>query len=558
MIKDGRIMALPIVFTNLAKIFKENGYSLYMVGGTSRDYLLGNEIKDFDFVSDATPTQMKEFLDLKDDFISYGSVHLKYQGEKVDITTLRIEGEYKDYRHPENVTFVKEIKLDAKRRDFTINAIYIDSSSKVYDFYRGLDDLDNHLISMIGKPSIRLKEDPLRILRALRFSMIYNFSITPGLIKEIDNNMHLLKKLKYSKCFEEFEKMKSFSKEKAIWILKIHHVDDYIPLEYVEKDRLNVIDMHCDTITRSEVQVNGLYKNNLHVSLKKLNEGQYMLQTFAIFLKIVDYHSPFEEAKKYIEVFKKEMEENKSIISQVTSYQDIMKNKANKMMSALLSIEDGGMIEGDLNKLEYFYSQGVRMMTLTWNYPNQIGHPNFSLNDKKASINTNPNTKDGLTPFGIEVVKKMNELGMIIDVSHLSDKGFFDCIKYSTKPIVASHSNSRSVCGVVRNMTDEMILALKENKGIMGINYCPSFVSDSQVNQIPDIIKHINHIKEVGGIDVIALGSDFDGIPTPLGMSDCTKTLALKEALVKEGYTKEEINKIFYLNFLRVFKEVCK
>lgn len=556
--KDGKIMVLPIVFTKLAKIFKEHGYSLYMVGGTSRDYLLGNEIKDFDFATDSTPSQMKDFLKIKDDFVSFGSVHLNFEGEKVDITTLRVEGEYKDYRHPESVTFVNEIKLDAKRRDFTINAIYIDSNGKVYDYYHGVDDLDNHLISMIGKASTRLQEDPLRILRALRFSMIYNFSITPSLIKEIDNNMYLLKKLNYSKCLEEFEKMKSFSYEKTMWILKIHHVDDFIPLEYVEQDRLNAIDMHCDTITRKEVQTNGLYKNNLHISLKKLNEGQYMLQTFAIFLKIVDYPSPFEEFKKYVEIFKKEMEENKSIISQVYTYQDIINNKANRKMSALLSVEDGGMIEGDLNKLEYLYSQGVRMMTLTWNYPNEIGYPNFSLNDKESSLNKKPNTKDGLTPFGIEVVKKMNELGMIIDVSHLSDKGFFDCIKYSSKPIVASHSNSRSVCGVVRNLTDEMILALKENRGIMGINYCPSFISDSQVNQIPDIIKHINHIKEVGGIDIIALGSDFDGIPTPLGMSDCTKTLALKEALVKEGYTKEEINKIFYLNFLRVFKEVCK
>jgi membrane dipeptidase len=152
----------------------------------------------------------------------------------------------------------------------------------------------------------------------------------------------------------------------------------------------------------------------------------------------------------------------------------------------------------------------------------------------------------------------MNELGMIIDCSHLSDKGFYDCIKYSKHPIVCSHSNSRSVCNVVRNMSDEMILALKENKGLMGINYCPDFISNSKKNQIPDIIKHINHIKSVGGIDIIALGSDFDGIPTPNGMSDCTKVNLLKEALIKEGYTHEEIEKIFYKNFLRVFKKVCK
>ena len=550
-------MELPKVYLELEKIFSQNGYALFMVGGTSRDYLLGREILDFDFVSDATPSQMKEFLSFNESFVSIGSVHISFLGHKVDITTLRVEEDYKDYRHPSKVTFVKELRLDAKRRDISINALYIDKNGKVYDYYHGRDDLKNHLISMIGKPSIRFKEDPLRILRALRFSLIYDYSLTPGLVKDIKDNLHLLRKISYVRCLDEIDKMKAFSYEKGMWMLKIHHVDDYIPLEF-NKERLNVIDMHCDTITREEFETKGLYKNNLHIDILKMSKGEYLMQTFAVFIPLHKVKNPFETTKKYIELFKSEIEKNNHVISQVTTYQELQNNKSLKKMSALLSIEEGGAIEGDLEKLEYFYSLGVRMMTLTWNFPNEIGYPNINMTNKtKVNIRI-PNTVDGLTPFGKEVVKKMNELGMIIDVSHLSDAGFYDVINLSTKPIVCSHSNSRKVCKVSRNLTDEMILALKKNNGVMGINYCPDFISSSKKNQIPDIIKHINHIKEVGGIDIIALGSDFDGIPTPNGMSDATKTLELKEALVKEGYTQEEIDKIFYKNFLRVFKKVCK
>jgi membrane dipeptidase len=239
------------------------------------------------------------------------------------------------------------------------------------------------------------------------------------------------------------------------------------------------------------------------------------------------------------------------------------------MMSAILTLEEGGIIEGSLEKLEEVYSWGVRMMTLTWNYENEIGYPNINYGDGLEKVdrkNKNEwlkphlvNTEEkGLKPFGIQVVKKMNELGMIIDVSHGSDALFYDVIKYSSKPIVASHSNSRSVYNHKRNLTDDMIRALAKNGGVIGINYCPEFVSKKRkTSQIPDLVKHINHIREVGGIDVIALGSDFDGIDTPVGMSDCTKTLELKEALIEAGYSPKDIKKIFHDNFLRVFKANC-
>ena len=153
----------------------------------------------------------------------------------------------------------------------------------------------------------------------------------------------------------------------------------------------------------------------------------------------------------------------------------------------------------------------------------------------------------------------MNQLGMIIDVSHLSDKGFYDVIEHSSVPLVASHSNARSICSVSRNLTDDMILKIKERHGLIGINFCPDFVSlENQDKEIENIVKHIKHIKSIAGTGIIALGTDFDGIPTPNGLEDASKMYLLEEALYNEGFSKEDIEKIFYKNFLRLLKRVCK
>ena len=281
------------------------------------------------------------------------------------------------------------------------------------------------------------------------------------------------------------------------------------------------------------------------------------MQCFAVFMYF-ERGDLYNNTLKYIDIFKREMEDNKNIISQVTSYKELMDNKSKHKLSALLTIEEGGVIEGSIEKLEHLYNLGVRMICLTWNFKNEIGYPNLQKNLKENDY-FKIDTENGLTEFGIEVVKKMNELGIIIDTSHLSDKGFYDCIKYSKHPIVASHSNARSIQGWARNMTDDMILKLHENKGVMGMNYCPDFVSNNtKENQIPDIVKHMLYIKNLGCIDNIALGSDFDGIETPIGMSDCSKTHELKKEMIKNGFTQEEIDKVFYKNFLRVFKQVCK
>ena len=195
------------IFIKLAELFNSNGYRLYMIGGTTRDYLLGKEVFDYDFVSDATPEEMKSFLkDANYTFAKFGSVKVKVDGVHVDITTLRQEGEYLDYRHPSKITYVKEIEKDYVRRDFTINAIYMDEKFNVIDPSNGVEDLNNKLIRFIGDPEKRIKEDPLRILRAERFAQKLNFVIEEKSLAAIEKYRYLLDKINPEKIKEELRK----------------------------------------------------------------------------------------------------------------------------------------------------------------------------------------------------------------------------------------------------------------------------------------------------------------------------------------------------------------
>lgn len=197
------------IFTDLAKKFKSSGYSLYMVGGTSRDYLLGRPITDFDLSTDAIPSEIKTFLpDADFTFSHYGSVKLKVGGKNVDITTLRQEEKYKDHRHPSSVSFISQIKLDYPRRDFTINAIYINDLLEVFDFAGGVEDIKNKIIRTIGEPNERFQEDPLRLLRALRFKLKLGFELEQKTARAIKNNWDLLEFLNPAKVSEEMAKMK--------------------------------------------------------------------------------------------------------------------------------------------------------------------------------------------------------------------------------------------------------------------------------------------------------------------------------------------------------------
>lgn len=327
---------------------------------------------------------------------------------------------------------------------------------------------------------------------------------------------------------------------------------------------MRVVDMHCDTIlellTHKE---KNLYANDLSIDLEKLKKGNYLLQNFALFTDQKTLQIPEQQTMRLYDTYCAQMEKYKNIIMPVYSYADIEKNDANGKISSLLTLEDGGVCFNDLAMLRNYYRMGVRMIALTWNYENGIGYPNLSMKDmdgNKPNYKRNVDTIHGLTPFGISYVKEMEKLGIVIDVSHLNDAGFYDVLKYTTKPFVASHSNARSVCNVARNMSDDMILKLAARGGVMGINFCGSFLADRQDHKscIEDMVKHILYIKNLAGIDVIGLGTDFDGINCPLEIKDASHMSLLEEALYKAGLNKEEVEKIFYKNVLRVYKEVLK
>lgn len=208
------------LFQIISKLFENHGFHLYLVGGTVRDYLLSLPLTDMDAVTDATPDQMKIFLNDADyTFAKYGSVRYVFEGVKFDITTLREEGDYSDARHPQKVQFVKNLSSDVKRRDFTINGLYLNSGFEVIDLVDGKQDLINHFLRTIGPADQRIKEDPLRIIRAIRFALDFDLSFDESLLKAMKENIKLIDSLNPEKVKQDIKKMKCDDNDKIMKFL---------------------------------------------------------------------------------------------------------------------------------------------------------------------------------------------------------------------------------------------------------------------------------------------------------------------------------------------------
>ncbi len=308
-----------------------------------------------------------------------------------------------------------------------------------------------------------------------------------------------------------------------------------------------IVDAHCDTIT--ELLQNGqeLRQNNCHIDINRLKQYNGYVQFFAAFispdqarmgalscvLSIID--------KLYLEI-----ENNKNDIMLCRNYSDITHALQNKKIAAVLSIEGGEALEGNISALRMLYELGVRAMTLTWNPRNQLAD---GVGEK--------NTGGGLTSFGREVVGEMNRLGMLVDVSHISEAGFWDVINLTSAPIIASHSNAKKICGHARNLTDEQLLALKKNGGVPGLNLYPVFLSNSGKASIKDAIDHIEYILALTDENTLGLGADFDGIDsTPEGLEGVQHMGTLFNELLRLNYSEDIVRKIAGENFLRVIKDV--
>lgn len=358
---------------------------------------------------------------------------------------------------------------------------------------------------------------------------------------------------------------------------------------------MKIIDMHCDTISellrrKEEGEGVSLRKNDGHIDLLRLKESGYLIQNFAMFVSLGHCDDPWEQMCRMHRLYREELEQNQDILAPVLCYGDIATNEAQGKVSSLLTVEEGGVCKGQVEKLRELYRMGVRMITLTWNFDNEIGHPNFDAGlrerikpamerwkecdpdssawekareEAQAAVDTcmhTPNLTGGLTEKGRELVAEMERLGIIPDVSHLSDAGFYDVLEVTGKPFVASHSNARAVCPNVRNMTDDMIRKLAERGGVMGLNFCADFLEETPVGEenpgtIAAVVRHAKHIAKIGGVDVLGLGSDFDGIPTHAELPGAQSMGRLWEALHDGGFSQGELDKIFYRNVLRVYRD---
>ncbi|MGL5416843.1 MAG: dipeptidase [Clostridium sp.] len=304
---------------------------------------------------------------------------------------------------------------------------------------------------------------------------------------------------------------------------------------------MKFIDLHCDTASRLFYEKGlSLDKSICKVDIEKLKKGDALMQMFAFFIDLGEIkRSPFEEFSLMHENFMKELKKNKNEIEIFNGDLDLEK------LYACLTIEEGEVLEGNPYNVEKVSDMGIKAITLTWNYENSIGYPNFEFKHKN----------DGLKKVGFDIVDEMERFNIVPDCSHLSDKGFWDLVEHTKKPFIATHSNSRVVQNHPRNLTDEMLKALGNKGGITGINFCADFVADSEITKVEDLVKHMVHIKNKAGIESLGLGSDFDGIENEVEIKDCSKMDILIGEMVKKNFTMDEIEKVFYKNAMRIF---CK
>ena len=312
-----------------------------------------------------------------------------------------------------------------------------------------------------------------------------------------------------------------------------------------------ICDCHCDTLTELYNKNASLYENEQHFDIKRQIALGGGLQFCAIYVptEVFRYQGGLRYTlcllDKYNQEIKK-LHENGIDVLQVRTAEDagnVLKHKA----ATLLAIEEGGAIDGSLEALRCLYELGVRAMTLTWSNRNDIAD---GINEEA--------TGSGLTLFGKQVVAEMNRLGMLVDVSHISTAGFWSVIETSTKPIIATHSNAKSLCAHPRNLNDEQIKALAQNGGLAGITFAGQFLEEDWRNAcMESVYKHIDYMLNlIGNDDHIGFGSDFDGIShPPYNIQGVQDYKPLIEYLSKY-YSDETINKITHQNVINLLQKV--
>ncbi len=322
---------------------------------------------------------------------------------------------------------------------------------------------------------------------------------------------------------------------------------------------MKTVDLHCDT---AMLFYEGKHLTELegnHVNLEKLQRGECLVQCFAIFVptgKTAERHgvtdSPEEYFEKTYQAYLRELELCRDHLRPAYCVRDVLENEKAGFMSSILTVEDGVTLNGKVDRVDEYYRRGIRMVALTWNVENCIGFPQ----SRDPELH-----RQGLKPFGFDAVERMNELGIAVDVSHLSEGGFWDVARCSTKPFLASHACCQYYQPIPRNLTDAQIRAVADSGGVVGINYSNSFlhpVTDWKTDLFTScdwVVKHLRHMADVGGMDVLALGSDYDGIDSILEWKDCGGMQLLVEAIERE-FGSADTEKICRGNALRVLRDI--
>ena len=316
--------------------------------------------------------------------------------------------------------------------------------------------------------------------------------------------------------------------------------------------RAFLFDLHNDVleVMASDPGYNfGEWNDINHTDLPRMKAGGIDAQFFAGWVSPYQFPgNPNKRALEMIGIFNQTMNGYPGL-EQAFDYEDVLEINENGKIAGLLAIEGGHAIENDLNKLKEFYELGVRYMTITWN--NSVDWAVSAQDDRSESV--------GLSEFGREVIRTMDSLGMIIDVSHTGIKTIEDILEVTNKPVIATHSGVRSLRDHYRNLYDDQIIKIANSGGVIGVVFYPPFLTDGRTASIGTVIKHINYIVDLAGIDHVAVGSDFDGIGTNTvsRLDEVSDFPVLTEALLKSGYSRKDVEKILGGNVLRVLKQAA-
>lgn len=319
-----------------------------------------------------------------------------------------------------------------------------------------------------------------------------------------------------------------------------------------------VFDAHCDTIYEVQQEKSALRKNRLHVDLERGGNFTPYAQVFAVFtrpwgkdfnIKSIDYAKDWPETvltemgKELLELLLAEFGKNADILSLCRSVQDAKAAATLGKTAAFIAVEGAELLGCDIERLYSAYAQGVRLINLCWNYDNALCGA------------ANGPTKSGLTKKGVEYVDKMQGLGVVVDLSHASERTFWDVAEIAKRPIIAGHSNAKAVCDDPRNLTDYQFSAIVRLKGTAGLNLCPEFLTKKRTAGVEDIIRHAEHFLALGGEKALCLGGDLDGISNlPKGIRGIEDYGEIYNAMLRRNYPEALVRDIFYNNLLNVLE----